>query len=79
MSKSISRFINSKFGAAHHKKMKSKKFQVGDLVLKCMIKSTRQKDYEKLGPSWENPYNVIARGGNRSYNLADQGGNQLNK
>ena len=37
--------------AAHHKKVNPREFQVGDLVLKCVIQSTRQKDYRKLGPN----------------------------
>ena len=64
--------------AAHHK-VKPRKFQVGDLVLKRVIQSTRQNDYEKLRPNWEGPYIITTRGGNSSYTLADQGRNQLNK
>jgi len=55
--------------------VRPKKFLVGDLVLRRVIQSTRQKDHEKLGPSWEGPYIIIAREGNRSYTLADQGRN----
>ena len=64
---------------AHQKKMKSREFHVGDLVLKCVIQSTWQKDHGKLEPNWVGPYIVIARGGNMSYTLVDQGGNQLTK
>jgi len=48
--------------AAHHKKVKSQKFQVRDLVLKRMIQSTRQKDQKKLEPNWEGPYIIVTRG-----------------
>ena len=65
--------------AAHHKKVKPKEFLVGDLILRRVIQSTRQKDHGKLGPNWKGPYIIIARGGNGSYTLVDQGGSQLNK
>ena len=64
---------------AHHKKVKPKEFLVGDLVLWSMILSTQQKDHGKFGLNWEGPHIIIARGGNGSYTLTDQGGNQLNK
>ena len=64
--------------AAHHKKVKLKKFLVRDLVLRRVIQSTRQKDHVELGPNREGPI-IIVHGGNGSYTLADQGGNQLNK
>ena len=63
--------------AAHPKKVRSREFLVGDLVLTCVIQSTQQKDHRKLEPNWECPYIITARGGNRSYALADQEGNQL--
>jgi len=65
--------------AAHHKMVKPKEFLVGDLILRYVIQSTQQKDHGKLGPNWEGSYIIIARGGNGSYTLTDQGGNQLNK
>jgi len=55
--------------------VKPKEFQIRDLVLRRMIQSTRQKDHKKLGPNWEGPYIIIARGGKRSYTQANQGGN----
>jgi len=76
--KSASRHINSKFGRLITRR-KLKEFQIGDLVLRRVIQSTRQKDHGKLGPNWEGPYIIIAHGGNRSYTLVDQGASQLNK
>jgi len=52
--------------ASHHKKVKPREFQVGDLVLKRVIQSTKEKNTGKLGPNWEGPYSVMARGGNGS-------------
>ena len=57
--------------------MKAREFQVGDLVLKCVIQTTGQWDQGKLGRNWEGPYIIIARGEKGSYTLADQEGNQL--
>jgi len=65
--------------AAHHKNVKVQKFQVGDLILKRVTQTTRQKDQGKLGPNWESPYIIVTRGGKRSYTLVDQAGNQLKK
>jgi len=59
--------------------VKSREFYVGDLILKRVIQSTQRKDHRKLGPNWDDPYIIITRGGNGSYTLVDQGGNQLNK
>ena len=57
--------------ATHHKKVKAYKFQFGDLVLKRVIQSTKEKNVRKLEPNWEGPYTVVARGDNGSYTLAD--------
>ena len=46
--------------ASHHK-VKPCKFQVGDLVLKLVIQSTKERNEGKLGPNWEGPYFVMAR------------------
>jgi len=37
-------------------------FQVGDLVLKRVIQTTRQKDQGKLEPNWEVPYTIVREG-----------------
>ena len=65
--------------ATHHKKVKSREFQIRELVLKRVIQSTRQKDQEKLGPNWEDPCIIIARGAKESYTLDGKDENQLNK
>ena len=65
--------------AARHKKVKSREFQIRDMVLKRVIHTTQQKDQRKLGPSWQGAYIIIACGGKGSYTLVDQDGNQLNR
>ena len=52
--------------ASHHKRVKAHEFQGGDLVLKRVIQSTKEKNARKFGPNWEGPYIVVARGGNGS-------------
>jgi len=56
--------------ASHHKKVKVCN-QVGDLILKWVIHRTKERNVGKLGPNWEGPYIVVAKGGNGSYTLAD--------
>jgi len=65
--------------AAHHEKVKTRKFQIGDLVLNRVIQSTKEINVGKLGPNWEGPYTVVARGGNGSYTLVDQDRETLRK
>jgi len=57
--------------------VKIREFQTGDLVLKCVIPITRQKDQGKLRPNWEAPYIIVARGDNGPYTMADQDGKIL--
>ena len=65
--------------AVHHKKVKAREFQVGDLVLKRVIQSTKERSAGKLRSNWEGPCIVVARGGNGLYTLADQDGKALEK
>jgi len=64
---------------AHHKKVKPRKFQIGDLVLKHVIRSTEERDAGKLGANWEGSYIIIAKGGKCSYTLATQDEEILSK
>jgi len=52
--------------AFHHKKVKVREFQVGEIVIKRVIQSTKERNTGKLGPNWEGLYIVIAIGGNGS-------------
>ena len=56
--------------AAHtNKKVKAREFQIGDLVLKHVIRSIEVKNVGKLGANWEGPYTVVAKGGKGSYTV----------
>ena len=48
--------------AAHHKKVKVLKFQVGDCP-EAHDSDQAEKDQRKLGPNWEGPYIIVAQGG----------------
>ena len=39
--------------------VKSRRFNIGDLVLKKVTLAIRNPAYRKLGPNWEGPYRVI--------------------
>ena len=58
--------------ASHHKKVKPQEFQIGDLVLKHVIWSTKERDVEKLGANLEGPYIMVTKRGKGSYNLTTQ-------
>ena len=50
-----------------------------DLALKQVIQRTKERNIGKLGPSWECPYFITARGGNGSYTFIDQDKRTLDK
>ena len=52
--------------------MKALKFRVGDLVLKRVVQSIKEKNTKKLRPNWEGPYTMVTRRGNGSYTSVDQ-------
>ena len=54
---------------AHHK-MKPREFQIGDLVLMHIIRSTAKRNTRKLKANWEGPYIIVAKEGKGSYTLA---------
>ena len=62
-----------------HHKVNAREFQIGDLVLMHVIRSTDKRNAGKLGANWEEPYTVIAKEGKSSYTLADQDGKILSK
>eukprot|EP01018_Ginkgo_biloba_P023093 Gb_02961 [translate_table: standard] len=63
----------------YNQNIKSREFEVGDLVLKENKKNTN-KDREKKGkfePNWLGPYVVIAKYRSGAYKLATQDGREL--
>ena len=57
--------------------VKSKRFNIGDFVLKRVSLATRNPTYGKLGPNWEGPYRVINCKRQGSYYLEALDGQKL--
>ena len=43
----------------HDVMVKSRRFNIGDLILKKVSLATKNPAYGKLGPYWEGPYRII--------------------
>ena len=61
---------------AYNKNVKTREFQVGDLVLR---KADILKQPGKLQPNWEGPYKIIKASTNGSYALEDQYGTKVKR
>lgn len=55
----------------YNKKVKEKKFKVGDLVLREIIPATKDSTNGKLAPNWEGPYRVTKFNSLGAYYLED--------
>ena len=44
----------------YNSNVRRKDFQVGDLVLRKVMGTTRDPSQEKLGPNWEGPYRIAS-------------------
>ena len=53
----------------YNKKVKVRKFNIGDLVLRKVSQETKDLSQGKLGPAWEGPYEVIRHSKEGSYYL----------
>ena len=53
----------------YNRKVKVRKFNTGDLVLRKESQATKDPSQGKLGPSWEGPYEVIYHSKEGSYYL----------
>ena len=51
--------------------VKSKKFMLGDLILRKVMGSIKDWSVGKLAPNWDGPYRVIAIAGMGAYYLED--------
>ena len=50
-------------------KVKVRRFNTGDLVLRKVSQATKDPSQGKLGPTWEGPYEVIRHSKEGSYYL----------
>ena len=53
----------------YNRKIKARRFNTGDLVLRKVSQATKDPSQGKLGPAWEGPYEVICHSREGSYYL----------
>ena len=61
----------------YNKKVKVRRFNIGDLVLRKVSQATKDSSQGKLGPTWEGPYQVIRHSREGSYYLKTLDGQEL--
>ena len=61
----------------YNRKVKVKRFNTGDLVLKKISQATKDSSQGKLGLAWEVPYEVIRHSKEGSYYLKSLNGQEL--
>ena len=61
----------------YNKKVKVRRFNTGDLVLRKVSQATKDQSKGKLGLAWEGPYKVIHHSREGSYNLKSLDGQEL--
>ena len=66
-----------KIAEYYNRRVKLKKFNIGDLVLQKVTPATKDPAQDKLGPNWEGPYKVIHYSRQGSYHLEDAEGKRL--
>ena len=66
-----------KIAEYYNRRVKLKRFNVGDLVLRKVTPATKDPAQAKLGPSWEGPYKVVHYSHQGSYHLEDSEGKRL--
>ena len=53
----------------YNRKVKVRRFNTGDLILRKVSQATKDPSQGKLGPAWEGPYEVICHSRENSYYL----------
>ena len=53
----------------YNRKVKVRRFNTGDLILRKVSQATNDPSQGKLGPAWESPYEVICHSRESSYYL----------
>ena len=61
----------------YNRKVKVRRFNIGDLVLRKVSQATKDTSQGKLGPIWESPYEVICHSRESSYYLKSLDGEEL--
>ena len=63
----------------YNKKVKVRRFDIGDLILRKVSQATKDLSQRKLGPAWEGPYKVIHHSRERSYYLKTLDSQELSR
>jgi hypothetical protein len=66
-----------KMAQYYNTKVKLRRFEIGDLVLKRVTQATKDPSQGKLGPNWEGPYKVVHYFRRGTYHLEDMGSRNL--
>ena len=53
----------------YNKRVKLRRLEVGDLVLRKVSTATKDPNQGKLGPTWEGPYRVVHYSRHGSYHV----------
>ena len=61
----------------YNKKVKVRRFDIGNLIFKKVSQATKDPSQRKLGPAWQGPYKVICHFRERSYYLKILDGQEL--
>ena len=72
----MARYWNQVVGY-YNSKVKARKFEEGDLVLRKVSQATKDPTQGKLGPNWEEPYRVKSYMREGSYHLTNMDGIDL--
>uniref|UniRef100_A0A2N9F216 Uncharacterized protein n=1 Tax=Fagus sylvatica TaxID=28930 RepID=A0A2N9F216_FAGSY len=66
-----------KMAKYYNTKVKLRRFEIGDWVLRKVTQATKDPSQGKLGPNWEGPYKVIQYYRRGTYHLEDRHGKKL--
>ena len=61
----------------YNRKVKERRFSVGELVLKKTFPGDRNPNEGKLAPKWHGPFKVLSAAGRSTYRLEDMEGKEL--
>ena len=61
----------------YNQRVKLKRFNIGDLILRKVTLAIKDQAQGKLGPTGEGPYKVVHYSRQGSYHLEDLNGNKL--
>ena len=66
-----------KMAEYYNQRVKLKRFNIGDLILRKVTTTTKAPTLGKLGPTWEGSYKVVHYSRQGSYHLEHLDGNKL--